>query len=183
MKRISVLLFLLVFCSATAMQAQAQAPKPDAEAKKLHVLVGHWIYEGEYQAGPLGPAGERTGEMTCQMVLGGFFIQCRETGKGPAGEWRALGMFGYDPVNKNYLDHVYLDNGSCLIGAYTLSGNTWTWSAKWPAGGKEYQARGTHEFAADLMSMADMAEISADGKVWTPLRKGKWTKVPPAPKK
>ena len=53
MQRISILLFLLVFCSATAMQAQAPAPKPDPEVKKLHVWVGHWTYEGEYKPGPL----------------------------------------------------------------------------------------------------------------------------------
>jgi len=77
MKRISVLLFLLVFCSATAMQAQAPAPKPDAEVKKLHAVVGHWTFEGEAKPGPLGPGGKFTGESNCQMILGGFFFQCQ----------------------------------------------------------------------------------------------------------
>jgi hypothetical protein len=52
MRRISLLLFLLVFCSATAMQAQAPAPKPGPEAKKLSVYLGHWTYEGESKPGP-----------------------------------------------------------------------------------------------------------------------------------
>jgi len=59
MQRISALLFLLVFCFATAMQAQA--PKPDPEMKKLGVLVGHWTYEGEYKPGPLGPGSKIVG--------------------------------------------------------------------------------------------------------------------------
>jgi len=162
---------------------KAPAPKPDPEVEKLHFWVGRWKYEGEYEAGPLGPAGKHTGEMTFQMILGGCFLQGHGTEKGPMGEWRFLAIFGYDPVNKNYLDHVYLDNGSCLIGAYTLSGNTWSWAAKWPVGEKEYQARGTHILAADLMSMTDTAEISADGNTWTPLREGKWTKAKLTPKK
>ena len=183
MARISPLLFLLVVCFSAAVQAQAPAPKPDPEAKKLRAWVGNWTYEGEYQAGPLGPAGKHTFEMTCQIILGGFFLQCRWTEKGPMGESRGLGIYGYDPANKNYPNHVYMDNGSSLSGAFTLSGNTWAWAAKWPIGAKDYQARGTYTLTADLMSAMDTAEISADGKTWTPLREGKWTKVPPAAKK
>jgi len=52
MTRISVLLFLLIGCFATAMQAQAPAPKPDPEVKKLHAWVGHWTLEGEAKPGP-----------------------------------------------------------------------------------------------------------------------------------
>jgi hypothetical protein len=47
----------------------------------------------------------------------------------------------------------------------------------------EYQARGSYTLAGDLMSVTDMAEILADGKTWTPLREGKWTKRKPAAKK
>ena len=57
MRRITILLFALVFCSATAMQAQAPAPKPDPALGKLHAWLGHWTYEVEYNPGPLGPAG------------------------------------------------------------------------------------------------------------------------------
>jgi len=99
------------------------------------------------------------------------------------GEWRCLIIFGYDALNKTYPDQTYLNNGICISGVFTVSGNTWTWTGKWPAGGKEYQARGTYTFAADLMSVTDVAEISADGQTWTPLRKGKWTKAKPAAKR
>jgi len=183
MARTSLLLFFLVVCSGTVMQAQAQAPKPGPEVKKLHAWLGHWTYEGEYNPGPLGPAGKHTGEMTCQMILGGFFLQCRVTEKGPMGEWRALPIIGYDAVNKNYPDQTYIDNGSCITGVFTVGGNRYTWTGEWAAGGKEYQARGTYTVAADLMSMTDKAETSVDGQTWTPLREGKWTKVPPATKK
>jgi hypothetical protein len=82
MQRFHILLFLLVACFATAMQAQSQAPKPDPEMKKLHVFVGHWTYEGEATPGPLGPGGKFAGEYDGQMILGGFFYQGRWTEKG-----------------------------------------------------------------------------------------------------
>ena len=84
MVRTIALLFLLAFCSATAMQAQAPAPKPDPEVKKLHVWVGHWTVEGEYKPGPFGPSGKGSGESTGRMILNGFLFERRTKGKTPA---------------------------------------------------------------------------------------------------
>lgn len=55
MQRISLLFAVLVVWFIAAVQAQAPVPKPGPEIRKLHVLVGHWTYEGEYKPGPLGP--------------------------------------------------------------------------------------------------------------------------------
>jgi len=181
--RISILLFFLVVCSGTAMQAQAQAPKPGPEVKKLHVLVGHWTYEGEFKPGPLGPGGKVTGERTGEMILGGFFFQGRWTQKGPVGEARALEITGYDPVNKNYSSEFFFADGSALSAALTISGNTLTWAGKGLGPGRQYLFKETFILAADLMSMTDKGEISADGKTWTPLFERKHTKVPAAAKK
>jgi hypothetical protein len=142
MKRISVLLFLLVFCSATAMQAQAPAPKPDAEVKKLHAVVGHWTFEGEAKPGPLGPGGKFTGESNCQMILGGFFFQCQLTGKVAEQEMRMLEIDGYDPVNKNLSTEFYFAGGNRFSGALTIAGNTWTYAGKWAMGGEAVSAKG-----------------------------------------
>jgi hypothetical protein len=101
MARISVLLLLLVFCSATGMRAQAPAPKPDPALKKLGVLVGHWTYEEEWKAGPLGPGGKMSGVYDAHMILGGFFLEAEQTEKGVMGEIRNLEIDAYDPVNKN----------------------------------------------------------------------------------
>jgi hypothetical protein len=183
MARISVLLLVLVVCLAAALQAQAPAPKPGPEVKKLHAWVGHWTYEGEYKPGPLGAGGKATGETTCQMILGGFFLQCRGTEKGPAGETHALEIMGYDPVNKNFSDEFHADDGSRFSGAATVSGDTWTEAGKLVIGGKEYQARSTSTLAADLMSATGKSDISVDGKTWTPWEENKTTKTKPAPKK
>jgi CubicO group peptidase (beta-lactamase class C family) len=94
MQRISLLLFLLVFCSATAMQAQAPAPKPDPELKKLLPLVGRWTYEGASKTGPLGtkivdthPSERLSGDTPKTTVLGNAFVAPKDWSiriKGPA---------------------------------------------------------------------------------------------------
>jgi Protein of unknown function (DUF1579) len=112
MQRISVLLFLLVVCLTTAMRAQAPAPKPGPEVKKLRAMLGHWTYEGEAKPGPGCLGGKFTGEMTCQMSLGGFFLQCRFTEKDSA----VLETDAYDPVNKNFTHDSYSDDGGRFSG-------------------------------------------------------------------
>jgi len=183
MQRISVQLFVLFFCFATAMQAQAPTPKPDPEVKKLHVSLGHWTYEGEYKPGPLGPGGKFAGEDDGQMILGGFFFQARWTEKGPTGEGRGLELDGYDPVNKNFSSELYFDDGSRFSGVLTVAGNTFTYEGKMVMAGKQYQFKGTFVLAPDLASGTYKTEISLDGKTWTTSGESKWTKAKPAPKK
>jgi hypothetical protein len=183
MTRISVLLLVLLVCSATALQAQAQAPKPDPELKKLRVFVGHWTYEGESKSGPLGPGGKFTGDMTCQMILEGFFLQCQVSGREAGRESCLLEIDGYDPVNKDFSSQSYFDDGSRFLRVLTIAGNMWTYVGKLVAAGKEYRYKENLILAADLASGTEKAEISVDGKTWIPFTESKWTKVQPAPKK
>jgi len=55
MRPSNLLRILIALCFATTMRAQTSAPKPSPELKKLLPLVGHWTYEEEWKAGPLGP--------------------------------------------------------------------------------------------------------------------------------
>jgi hypothetical protein len=183
MRRISVLLFFLVVCLATALQAQAPAPKPGPEVKKLHADLGHWTYEGEAKPGPGCLGGKFTGEMTCQMILGGFFLQCKFTEKDATGEWHNLEIDGYDPVNKNFTHHSYADDGGRFSGVLTIAGSTWTYAGRLVSEGKQYQYEGTFVLAPDLASGTYTDEISLDGKSWTTCEESKYTKVQPAPKK
>ena len=183
MRRITILLFLLVFCSATAIQAQAPAPKPDPEMKKLRSNLGHWTYEGEAKPGPLGPGGKFTGEFDGRMILGGFFFQGWGAEKGPAGEGRYLEIDGYDPVNKTFTGDGYADDGTRFSGVLTIAGNTWTYAGRSVSGGKPHQYKGTFVFAPDFASGTFKEEISVDGKTWIPYGESRWTKAKPAPKK
>jgi len=179
MQRIGILLFLLMFCFATAMQAQAPTPKPNPEVKKLQPHLGHWTYDGESKPSPLGPGGKFTGEMTCQMILGGFFMQCRFTENGPSGETHALALEGYDPVNKNLFYETYDDSGIRSSGVITITGKTWTYEGR----SGERQVKSTIVLAPDLASGELKFEISSDGKTWTPVGETNYTKVQPAAKK
>ena len=183
MQRISILLLALVVCFATAMQAQAPAPKPGPEVKKLHANLGHWTYEGEAKPGPGCLGGKFTGEMTCQMILGGFFLQCWFTEKEPEGEWRLLAIDGYDPLNKNFTHDSYADDGTRFPGVLTITGNTWTHAGRWVSEGNQYHYKGTFTFAPDLASGTYKDEISLDGKMWATCEESKYTKVQAAPKK
>ena len=183
MTRISALLFLLVFCFATAMQAQAPAPKPGPEIKKLHVWMGHWTYDGEYKAGPLGPGGKMTGTYDGEMILGGFFFRGRWTEKGPMGETQGFELEGYDPVSKNFSSDMYMGDGSRFSGVLTVTGNTFTWAGKCLIAGRQYMGKATMILSVDLMTLTVNSEISADGKAWAPFSEVKYIKVKPAPKK
>jgi hypothetical protein len=183
MQRISLLLLVLVLFSATAMQAQAPAPKPNPELKKLLPLVGHWTYEGEFKPGPLGPGGKYTGEQSVRMILGGFFMEGQVTEKDASGEVRGLFAQAYDPVNKNFVFNFFLSDGTIFSAVLNISGNTWTWAGEVHPAGKQYRYRETVILAADLTSATQNAEISVDGKTWTPWCEEKWTKVQAAPKK
>jgi len=182
-RRITILLFLLALCSATAMQAQAPAPKPGPEVKKLHAVLGHWTYKGDANPGP-GCLGRKfTGEMTCQMILGGFFLRCQFTEKDPAGEWHSFEIDGYDQVDKNFAHYSYGDDGARFSGALSIAGNTWAYAGRSVSEGKQNQYRGTFVLASDLASGTYKYEVSLDGKTWTTCEESSFTKAKPAPKK
>jgi len=109
MKRISIGLSLLVVCLVTSVQAQAPAPQPDPEFKKLQVLVGHWTYDGEYKAGPWGPATKIKGEWAYQFILNGFVLQGHCTEKSAEGETHYLEIDEFESVTKKIVDSVATD--------------------------------------------------------------------------
>jgi len=178
---LTVGLVLLVF--ALSIWAQTTAPKPDPEFKKFDVFLGHWTYEGEYKAGPLGPGSKVTGEETGKRILGGFFIQFQFTERGAMGETRGVEIVGYDPANKALFSNEYYDNGTTASGAYVFNGSTVTYLGKFLVGGKPYMVKNTMIFAADWMSFAAKGEISTDGKAWAPSFEGQFMKAKPVPKK
>ena len=185
MQRFHILLSLVFACVAAAMlaQAPAPAPKPDPALEKLLPLVGHWTYEEEWKAGPLGPGGKMTGIYDAHMILGGFFLQAEQTEKGAMGEIRNLEIDAYDPVNRNFTSDTFLSDGTKSSFTITVSGNTITWAGTLTFAGKQYQFKEPMVFAPDFMSATAKAEVSVDGKTWTPAWEGKWTKAKRAEKK
>jgi hypothetical protein len=183
MKRITILSSLLATCFVVAAQAQNATPKPDPALQKLHVIVGHWNYAGENQPGPLGPGGKYTGEFDIRMILGGFFVQCRDTEKTAMGESHSLEIWTYDPANKNFLTHGYADDGTTFSESFTFTGHTVPVAGTLFTGGKRYLTRMTQVWNEDWTSATMKEEISADGKAWVPWFEQTMTKVKPAAKK
>jgi Protein of unknown function (DUF1579) len=183
MQRITLLFSLLVVCFATTIQAQSTAPRPGSEIKKLHVLVGHWTYEGVYKPGPLGPGGKITGTYDARMILGGFFLQEEEIEKGDAGELRNLGVESYNPANKNFDSRWYQSDGSTVNGTLTIKGNTITLAGTLYVDGNPYQFREPMVCSSDFTTCPAKAEISTDGKTWVPFFETTFIKAKPAAKK
>jgi hypothetical protein len=77
----------------------------------------------------------------------------------------------------------YFDDGSTFSGVLSVTGNTWTATGKYSIAGNQYFYKSTFVLAPDLASATAKEEISPDGKTWTALREGKWTKAKPATKK
>lgn len=179
MPRMTIPLFLLTVSLTTGLQGQAPpaGPKPDSELMKLSPLVGHWTYEEEWKAGPLGPGGKMTGVYNAHMILGGFFLQAEQTERGALGEIGNLEIDGYDPVKRNFTSDLFMSDGTKSSYTITVSGNTITWAGSLTLAGKQYQFREPMVFAPDLMSATAKAEISVDGKTWIPAWDGKWTKA------
>jgi hypothetical protein len=177
MKTVIKLMVLACFAGVAFAQQPNQPPKPDPELKKLARYVGQWSYEGEYKPGPLGPASKATGDATCKMILRGFFLEWRWREQGITGETRGFEILRYDPTNKNYPSSAYADDGSLMLGAYALDGNTSIFSGKLVVGEKQYPFKVTEVFATDLKSFTQKAEISTDGNAWTPFFEGTFRKI------
>ena len=175
---------MVVVVSVVQAQAPATAPKPDPEVKKMQPWVGHWTYEQEYKAGPLGPGDKVTGESKVDWILGGFFEEGWSTEKGAHGTSRVLEIDGYDPAGKKFTFATFYDNGNAGSGTFSFSSTTeWSFEGKLCAGGKQYSIRGKGAFAPDMKSNTFTGEISIDGKTWAPWWDGKYTKTEPAAKK
>jgi hypothetical protein len=184
MKRITLAVGMVILVFAVSIWAQTQAPQPDPELKKLGAMMGHWTYEGEYKASPLGPAGKAKGEEFIQWILGGFFLQDLEIEKGALGETRMALLYAYDPASKNIVGNGLGSDGGPVSGIAKVSGNTITFEGKFVFGGKENLIRTAFIVATNLMNMTQKVEISVDGKTWAPVFDAIYTKVlKPAPKK
>ncbi len=113
-----------------------------------------------------------TGVYDAHMILGGFFLKAEQTEKGAVGEIRNLEIDAYDPVNENFTSDMYLSDGTKSSFTITVSGSTITWAGGLRFAGKQYQFKEPMVFAPDFMSARAKAEISADGKTWTPAWEG-----------
>jgi hypothetical protein len=171
-----VLLGSVLFLLGTSTLMAAQPPKPGPEAGKLAVWVGAWTYEGETQAGPLGPAAKVSGRETARLVMDGFALEWTAEETGLFGGVRWGEMWVYDPVGKSYPFLGYQNDGSFWSGTVSSSGSDWKFTGTWTVKGTAYKWRQDRSFSPDGKTWTWKDEISSDGKTWVPLGRGKVTK-------
>lgn len=108
MKRsLSALLLMLLLPSLGLSQSKADPtpPKPAPEVQNLGYYVGTWKGAGEAKAGPFGPAGNLSSNMTCEWFTGGFQVVCRGEEMGPTGKRAFLNILSYDQEKKTYTEY------------------------------------------------------------------------------
>lgn len=180
MQRTALLLSLILICLVAPSRAQTAAPRPDPAWKKLHVLIGHWTYEGEYKPSPFGPGSKVQGVWDARMILGGFFLREDVSERLDSGESHALGIESYDPASKQFITNWYQSDGSWYAGTLTVAGNTVVWAGPMDFAGKHYLFRETFVCSPDFTAGTSTREFSADGKTWTAFWDAKFVKSKPA---
>lgn len=160
---------------ASLAQAPPAPPKPGPEHKNLDVFVGNWSFEGELKASALGPGGKLSGSDRNES-LGGFHLLRRYEEKGPMGALSGVEVFGYDASKKSGVYSNFDSNGMSSSGTWSSTGPNWTFLTTLGAGATAVQQKCALAMGAGSTSFTIKCDASKDGKTWTPMFEGKWTK-------
>src|ERR1700719_122121 len=175
MKCAGVILAAGLFLSALAF-GQESMPKPGPEHKKLDMLAGSWVLEGEVKPNPMGPGGKLTENETCEWMEGGFFLVCRVDFKtANSGTGSGLSVIGYSAADKIYTYREFNSWGEFEDSKGTLEGDTWTWTNDEKMGNTTVKGRFTMKFTSSS-SYSFAFETSPDGAKWTTVVDGKAAK-------
>jgi len=145
--RIRLLSSLLACASSLIMvraQSQSAPPKPSPEVKKLAVMVGRCMNEGEVKAGAFGPnspALKVSGTDECKWIADGFGVLCIETVDIGGTKEIETDVAYYDPISKKYEYHGIRSTGETNNQTGTLNGDTWTWLGEGSLGEKAFHTR------------------------------------------
>jgi hypothetical protein len=174
MKRWSVLAVVLILAAASA--AQESMPKPAAEHKKLDMLAGSWVIEGDVKPNPMGPGGKITENENCVWMEGGFFLVCHVDFKSTnSGAGTGLSVIGYSTGEKAYTYREFNSWGEFEDSRGSLDGDTWTWTSDEKMGSSMGKGRFTMKFTSSS-SYTFTYETSPDGAKWTAVVDGKAAK-------
>jgi hypothetical protein len=161
---------------AAAAMAQESTPKPAPEHKKLDVLVGSWVLEGDVKPSSMGPGGKVTENEKCEWMEGGFFLICHVDFKSAtSGNGSGLSVIGYSTSDKAYTYREFNSWGEFEDSRGTLDGDTWTWTSDERMGDAVMKGRFTMKFTSPA-AYTFTYEMSPDGAKWTAVVDGKATK-------
>ena len=175
MRRAGIILTAVIVL-AVATLAQESAPKPGPELKKLDVLAGSWVVEGDVKPNPMGPGGKMSENEKCEWMEGGFYLTCHvEFKSANSGSGSAVCVFGYSPSDKAYTYREFNSWGEFEDSRGTLDGDTWTWLNDEKMGDTTVKGRFTMKFTSST-SYSFTYEMSPDGAKWTTVVEGKASK-------
>ena len=175
MKQAAIILTAVIIL-AGALAAQESMPKPVAEHKKLDMLAGSWVIEGDVKPNPMGPGGKITENENCEWMEGGFFLVCHVDFKSAnSGSGTGLSVIGYSTGEKAYTYRDFNSWGEFDDSRGTLDGDTWTWTSDEKMGDTMGKGRFTMKFTS-ASSYTFTYETSPDGAKWTSVVDGKASK-------
>ena len=144
--------------------------------KKLEKFVGTWVGPEVMHPAPWCPEGaESVGTMKCRIDLNGWFLRMNYTQKfGRKIGTKGLGMIGYNSIEKCYT-FAWFDSsgGSADFGVCkgAWKGQKLSMTAESPFG----HMRISYSFGRNE-NIKFVMELSQDGKNWTPMMTGNYTK-------
>jgi hypothetical protein len=174
MKRAQILLAAALFSPVLALAlSQDTPPKPAPELKKLDMLAGSWVLEGDVKPSPMGPGGKVTENEKCEWMEGEFFLVCHVDFKtATSGSGSGLSVIGYSTSDKAYTYREFNSWGEFDDSKGTLDGDTWTWTSDEKIGDTMGKGRFTMKFTSST-SYNFTYEMSPDGAKWTAVVEGK----------
>jgi len=175
MKKTVMILMAGLVLVATAV-AQETAPKPAPEIKKLDMLAGSWVLEGDMKPSAMGPGGKVSETEKCEWMEAGFFLICHVDFKtANSGNGSGLSVLGYSTGEKAYTYREFNSWGEFEDSRGALDGDTWTWTSDEKMGDTVMKGRFTMKFTSPA-SYNFTYEMSPDGAKWTTAVDGKATK-------
>jgi hypothetical protein len=185
MKSAKSALLVSVFLAAAAALCQEPTPappkppdpaRPALELMKLGYFAGLWRTEAETREEPPEPPGRVTSTDNCEWFAGRFHLVCRSFGKGPSGEFRGLGILGYDAEENTYTQYGIDSLGMTVEGRGRIEGKTWTFTSESQSQGKAVSTRYvvTEQTPKEYVFKY---ETSSEGGPWTTVLEGKSTKI------
>jgi hypothetical protein len=116
-----------------AQQAMMQAMMPGEHHEHMKKLAGNFDYTIKMWMDPSMPPQESTGKRTCELLMGGRYLQEKYTGSFMGMPFEGVGMLAYDNLSKQYVS-TWMDNmgtgimvshGQCDgKGAWTMTGES-----------------------------------------------------------
>lgn len=150
-----------------------EMPKPGPENKKLGYFVGTWKMDGEMKSGPMGPGGHMVGTSKCSWFEGGYTVVCNDSGKGPMGPMKGMGILTYDREDKSY-EYFGIDNmGMAEKAEGKIEGDNWVYTNESKMNGKTFKGR--YSIMNTKPDGYDFKwEMSEDGNTWNTMMEGKY---------